>query len=97
MNRFIYKTPVCVRKEYTIYIELVEMTYLFVHSDVHKWDRSVKPCYIRDMSTLASLSDIALLVYVDKANSKLKKFTELNGCTLVEERDTAYIYRVEEI
>jgi hypothetical protein len=60
---YIYKTPVVIREEYTIYIEL----------------------------------DIALLVYVDKANTKLKKFTELNGCTLVEERDTAYIYRVEEI
>ena len=65
--------------------------------DVHRWNREVKGYYRRDLSTLASLSDIALLVYVDKANSKLKKFTELNGCTLVEERDTAYIYRVEEI
>ena len=94
---YIYKVPVVIREEYTIYIELVDMTYLFIHSDVHRWNREVKAYYRRDLSTLASLSDIALLVYVDKANTKLKKFTELNGCTLVEDRDTAYIYRVEEI
>jgi hypothetical protein len=93
---YVYKVPVVIREDYTIYLELVDMNYLFVHSDVHRWNREVKGYYRRDLSTLASLSDIALLVYVDKANSKLKKFTELNGCTLVEERDTAYIYRVEE-
>ncbi|MCI4436899.1 MAG: hypothetical protein JHC33_08855 [Ignisphaera sp.] len=93
----IYKTPVVIREDYIIYIELVDMTYLFIHSDVYKWDRSIKAYYRRDLSTLASLSDVALLVYVDKANTKLKKFTELNGCTLVEENDAAYIYRVEEI
>lgn len=89
---YIYKAPVCIRRDYVIFLELFN-DYLFIHSEVFNWNKKVKDNYNKDLDCLVSLNDVALLVYVPKDDLKLKKFVEINGCTLVEDRDSAYIYK----
>jgi Holliday junction resolvasome RuvABC DNA-binding subunit len=72
------KVPICVRKEYIIYVHKQE-GYIFIHNDVFKWSASVKKKLIEDWEKVVSLFDCSLLVYCQEDNYKLYKFSQMFG------------------
>jgi hypothetical protein len=74
------KTPVVIRKEYIMYLELFD-NMLWFHTDVNKWSSAVKRKFLQDMRTLVGLIGMPLLAFVEASNKKLMKFAEVLGMT----------------
>lgn len=72
------KHPVLVKKDYTIYFEYVD-DFIAVHVDVHRWNKKVKQNWLRDSFYLFALQEKRIFAFVDKLNTKLYKFTKMNG------------------
>ena len=72
------KTPVVIRKDYVIYLELFD-NLLWFHTDVFKWSAEIKKRYRLDLAKLEDLVDMPLLAVVDVTNNKLTKFAESFG------------------
>lgn len=90
------KTPVVIRDEYVMYLELFD-NFLWFHTDVYKWTSSVKRRFLKDMRTLVGLIGMPLLSLVEVSNKRLTKFAEAIGmsCEQTITTDTgeqAFIY-----
>ena len=90
------KTPVVIRKDYVIYLELFD-NLLWFHTDVFKWSAEIKKRYRLDLARLEDLVDIPLLAVVDVTNKKLTKFAEsfgwvVKGHTVLNNGNKAFIY-----
>ena len=72
------KTPVVIRKDYVIYLELFD-NLLWFHTDIFKWSAEIKKKYRLDLAKLEDLVDMPLLAVVDVTNKKLTKFAESFG------------------
>lgn len=72
------KTPVVLRDDYVMYLELFE-GMLWFHSDVLKWTPAVKQKYITDLNLLQHLVSVPLVALVAETNTKLAKFGEVTG------------------
>jgi hypothetical protein len=72
------KTPVVIRKDYVIYLELFD-NLLWFHTDVFKWSAEIKKRYRLDLAKLEDLVDMPLLAVVDVTNNKLTKFAQSFG------------------
>ena len=72
------KVPVVNRQDYTMYLELFE-GMLWFHSDVHKWNSTVKTKYLEDLNLLQYLVDVPLVALVAQDNKKLAKFGKVTG------------------
>lgn len=72
------KTPVVIRKDYIMYLELFD-NLLWFHTDVYKWTSAVKKRFLDDMKTLVGLIGMPLLALIEASNKKLMKFAELIG------------------
>lgn len=90
------KTPVVLRQDYVMYLELFE-GYLWFHTDVFKWSKKVKQDFVKDLNTLQSLLPLSLVALVTEDNKKLAKFGDSIGWTkgkqiMLNNGSTAYIY-----
>lgn len=72
------KTPVVFRKDYVMYLEFFD-NFLWFHTDVRKWSKTVKTKYVEDLNLLQHLTDIPLLALVEKQDTKLAKFGKTIG------------------
>jgi len=72
------KTPVVLRDDYTMYLELHDGA-LWFHTDVHKWSQEVKKKYLEDLNVLQYLTNVPLLALVEEENTKLAKFGLITG------------------
>lgn len=72
------KTPVVIRDEYVMYLELFD-NLLWFYTDVFKWTSSVNRRFLQDMRTLVGLIGMPLLSLIEVANKKLTKFAEVIG------------------
>ncbi len=72
------KTPVVIRKDYVIYLELFD-NLLWFHTDVFKWSAEIKKRYRLDLAKLEDLVNMPLLAVVDVTNNKLTKFAKSFG------------------
>lgn len=72
------KTPVVLRQDYTMSLELFE-GMLWFHTDVLKWTPKVKQKYITDLNLLQHLVSVPLVALVAETNTKLAKFGEVTG------------------
>ena len=72
------KTPVVLRDDYTMYLELHDGA-LWFHTDVHKWSQEVKKKYLEDLNILQYLTNVPLLALVEEENTKLAKFGLITG------------------
>lgn len=70
------KTPVVLRQDYTMSLELFE-GMLWFHTDVLKWTPEVKQEFIKDLNTLQTLVTVPLVALID--NIKLAKFAKIIG------------------
>lgn len=73
MKEIAYSCP-----EYTIYYEYLD-NVIFAHSDVHKWNKTIRNRYIKDCYSLFSNSEKPVLIAVNRNNIKLIKFGFLVG------------------
>ena len=90
------KTPVVIRKDYVMYLELFD-NFLWFHTDVFKWSPEVKKRYRLDLAKLEDLVDMPLLAVVDETNQKLIKFAEsfgwvVKGQMMLNNGNKAFIY-----
>lgn len=69
------KTPVVLRQDYVMYLELWEGS-LWFHTDIHKWTSEIKKQYKLDLEKLEDLVSIPLISLITEDNLKLKKFAE---------------------
>ena len=74
------KTPVVIRENYTMYLELFD-NFLWFHTDLGKWTSNIKQEFIKDLKTLQSLLPLPLVAMVQEDNSKLGKFGTILGWT----------------
>lgn len=72
------KVPVVNRADYTMYLELFE-GMLWFHTDVHRWNSTVKSKYLEDLDLLQYLVGIPLVALVNIADHKLAKFGKVTG------------------
>ena len=72
------KTPVVIRNEYIMYLELFD-NFLWFHTDVFKWTSSVKRRFLKDMRTIVGLIEMPLLSLIEASNEKLTKFANAIG------------------
>ena len=72
------KTPVVFRKDYVMYLEFFD-NFLWFHTDVRKWSKTVKTKYVEDLNLLQHLTNIPLLALVEKQDTKLAKFGKTIG------------------
>lgn len=73
------KTPVIIKDDYTVYYELVEGG-TFVHCDMHKWNKTVKENFLKDVETLKDLYNIPLFtVHTIEQDDKHIKFLKMCG------------------
>lgn len=98
-NPLTVKTPVVVRPNYVMYLELYE-GYLWFHTDIHKWSKEIKREYKKDLNTLQSLLPLPLVALVQEENKKLAKFGDcLNfkkvNSIMLKDKTTAFIYAYE--
>lgn len=90
------KTPVVLRNDYIMYLELYD-DLLWFHTDVRKWTIEIKRNYKSDLYRLLDLVGMPLVAFVQKDNKKLAKFAETIGMTKKETvmkdgQVTGYIY-----
>lgn len=78
------KHPVLVKKDYTIYFEYVD-DFIAVHCDVYRWNKEVKQNWLRDSFYLFALQEKRIFAFVDKLNTKLYKFTKMNGFNIFQD------------
>lgn len=69
------KTPVVLRTNYVMYLELWD-NHLWFHTDIYKWTSDVKRQYKLDLEKLESLISVPLIALISEDNLKLKKFAE---------------------
>lgn len=74
------KVPVCIRKDYTMYLEFFD-GHLWFHIDLRKWDKETKRSSSMDFVQLERLVGAQFLALIRKEDTKLKKFAELFGWT----------------
>ena len=72
------KVPVVNRKDYTMYLEL-HGSFLWFHTDIHKWTPEVKVKYLGDLHLLQHLVSIPLVALVHEDDKKLAKFGKTIG------------------
>jgi triphosphoribosyl-dephospho-CoA synthetase len=72
------KTPVVLRDDYIMYLELHDAA-LWFHTDVHRWSQEVKKKYLEDLDLLQYLTNVSLLALVEEEDTKLAKFGRLTG------------------
>lgn len=72
------KTPVVLRNDYIMYLELYD-DLLWFHTDVRKWTTEVKHRYLGDLGKLLDLVNMPLLAFIRKDNKKLAKFAKTIG------------------
>jgi|LakMenE18May11ns_1017448.scaffolds.fasta_scaffold8114840_2 hypothetical protein len=82
------KHPVLVKKDYTIYFEYVD-DFIAVHCDVYRWNKQVKKNWLRDSFYLFALQEKRIFAFVDKLNTKLYKFTKMNGFNVYQEDEVS--------
>jgi hypothetical protein len=90
------KTPVVIRDNYVMYLELYD-NYLWFHTDISKWSSKIKQEFIKDLNTLQSLLPLPLLALVTEDNYKLAKFGATTGWTkgnqvMLQNGSTAHIF-----
>lgn len=89
------KTPVVIRDHYVMYLEWWD-GWLWFHTDVHKWNKTIKQEFIKDLDTLQSLLPLPLIALVEEDNNKLAKFGLAigwkKGTQTMTNNGTAYIY-----
>lgn len=69
------KTPVVLRKDYVMYLELFD-GYLWFHTDILRWSSEVKKQYSLDLEKLEDLVSVPLLALITEDNKKLMKFAK---------------------
>ena len=74
------KVPVCIRKDYTMYLEFFK-GHLWFHIDIRKWSSSVKKDCDKDFSSIADLVGVAVLALIREEDIKLKRFAKCFGWT----------------
>lgn len=67
------KTPVVIRDHYVMYLEWFN-GFLWFHTDVFKWNKTVKKEFMKDLATLQSLSPLPFKAMVQQGQDKLAKF-----------------------
>ncbi|CAB4132822.1 hypothetical protein UFOVP249_44 [uncultured Caudovirales phage] len=90
------KVPVCIRPEYTMYLELFDK-YLWFHIDVHKWSSEIKKKCQADFAQIQQLVSVPLFALIEETNTKLLKFAisnkwEKRGQQLLNNGSNAFIY-----
>lgn len=90
------KTPVVIRNDYVMYLELFD-DLLWFHTDVHKWTPDVKRRFMDDMKTIVGLLGMPLFSLVEDSNKKLMKFAHSIGMQIQQELlanngEKAFIY-----
>ena len=70
----------CIRKDYTMYLEFFDNN-LWFHIDVRKFTPQVKHDCDKDFSCIADLVGVPVLALIREDDIKLKKFAECFGWT----------------
>lgn len=74
------KVPVCIRDKYVLYLEWCQ-NYLWFHTDVFEWDKTIKKSFVEDLNKVQSLLPLPLLALVKEEDKKLHKFGKVLGWT----------------
>lgn len=69
------KTPVCIKPEYTLYLEWFN-GWIWIHTDVNKWTPKIKKQFIQDLTSVQSLLPLPLLAFIEEEKTQLAKFAE---------------------
>lgn len=69
------KTPVCIKPEYTFYLEWFD-GWLWFHTDVRKWTAKIKKQFLTDLTSVQSLLPLPLLAFIEEEKTQLAKFAE---------------------
>lgn len=90
------KTPVIVRNDYIMYLELFD-NILWFHTDIHCWTSSVKKMFIEDLKSINERVTLPIKALVTESNKKLAKFGkvtnwEIEKQIVLDSGDIAYIY-----
>lgn len=90
------KTPVVLRDNYIMYLELYD-DLLWFHTDVKTWSINIKKNFKSDLYKLLDLVGMPLVAFVNKDNQKLAKFGEVLGwkkkeTVMKDGQVTGYIY-----
>ena len=90
------KVPVCIRPEYTMYLELFD-NYLWFHIDVRKWSGEIKKKCTTDFAQVQQLVSVPLFALIEESNVKLLKFAITNhweerGQRILNNGSKAFIY-----
>ena len=72
------KVPVCIRKDYTVYLELFD-NLLWIHVDVKQWSARVKREGQRDFVLIQSLIGKPIVALVREDDIKLLRFAKSFG------------------
>jgi hypothetical protein len=72
------KVPVVCRDDYFMYLEY-HNDLLWFHTDVKKWNQTIKKRFLEDLNLLQYLVTVPLVALVETDNKKLKKFGEVLG------------------
>lgn len=72
------KVPVCIRDNYIIFLEWFD-GWLWFHTDVKQWSKSIKKNFIEDTNKIQSLLPLPLVALVKEEDKKLAKFGESLG------------------
>lgn len=90
------KTPVVIRDDYVMYLEWFN-SFLWFHTDVFKWNKTIKKEFTKDLNTLQSLLPLPLKAMVKEDQQKLAKFGETVGWykeqqMILNDGSTAFMY-----
>lgn len=72
------KVPVCIRKDYTVYLEFFD-NLLWIHVDVKRWSARVKRDGQRDFVLIQSLIGKPIVALVREDDIKLLRFARSFG------------------
>jgi len=90
------KTPVVVRNDYVMYLELFD-NILWFHTDVHHWTNGIKKLFVEDLKSINKRVTLPIKALVTESDKKLAKFGkvtnwEIEKQIVLDNGDIAYIY-----
>ena len=67
------KVPVCIRKEYIIFLEWFQ-GFVWLHTTVHHWTPQTKKNFLADLDAILHLLNNKVVALIPEDNTKLIKF-----------------------
>jgi hypothetical protein len=72
------KVPICIRKDYIIYLEFFD-GFLWLHVDIKKWSGEIKKNYMKDFSIISNLVGKPIYALIREDDIKLARFAKSLG------------------